>query len=338
MPTALTIGTFDGVHRGHAALIARARTLATPHAAPPATKVIALCFDPHPLTLLNPAAAPPRLTSFDERAALLREAGADDVIQLNPTQDLLDLTPEAFIDRLVADHAPIAIVEGPDFCFGRRRSGTLDTLRALGTIHHFTTDVVDPVEVALNDHTIVRASSSITRWLLSHGRVADAAAVLGRPYTLTATVVQGDRRGRTIGFPTTNLNTDQLLPADAVYACRATLPTGTTHPAALSIGTKPTFNGTTRTAEAHIILSASSRSSEPSRSGSTSWSPLPNLPEYNWTLKLDVLAWLRDQVRFHSLDALRDQLHRDCRRTIDHCTTTPTPAPPHSPTHSQAHT
>jgi riboflavin kinase/FMN adenylyltransferase len=346
-PSILTIGTFDGVHRGHAALLSRAADLrASSH---PAARIIALTFDPHPATTLKPEAVPPRLTTFPQREALLRTAGADEVVRLHPTPDLLSQTPEAFIQTLVATHHPVAFVEGPDFRFGRARAGDLNALRRLGQQHNFSAHVVDPVTVALDDCTIVPASSTIARWLLHNARVRDAALVLGHPYELTGTVIQGDRRGRTIGFPTANLATDQLIPADGVYAARAILPDGRTLTAALSIGTKPTFGPHARTVEAFIMTDNDSGTmggtgvppvlSEPHTSNpETALTPspslplplppshLPGLPEYDWPLRLELHSWIRDQLKFESLDTLVAQMHRDCAR-IRTIIESPTPDP-----------
>lgn len=304
--TVITIGTFDGVHAGHAALIRRARAAAD--AAGPATRVVALAFDPHPAAALRPREVPARLSTFDQRREWLAALGADDIHRLEPAPDLLGLTPDEFIDRLVAQHRPAAVVEGVDFRFGRGRAGDAATLHALGERRGFAVHIVEPVSVALLDQTVVTASSTIARWLVSRGRVGDAAIVLGRPYELTGRVVPGERRGRALGFPTANLLTPCLLPADGIYAARALAENGLSLPAAVSVGTKPTFDGAERTVEAHLLRA------ETPRCGSPPWSPLPGLPEYGWGLRLWLDSWLRDQMRFDSVSALVDQMERDCDR------------------------
>jgi len=307
----LTIGNFDGVHLGHQALTRAARIIAD--AASPRARVLALSFDPHPLTVLNPAYAPAPLTTFDHRADLLQAAGADEVVRLEPTPDLLNLSPEQFVERIVAVHHPIAIVEGPDFRFGKARAGGVHTLADLAPRHGFSVRILDTVEIALQDHTVAPVSSSLVRWLLSHGRITDAARALGRDYELLGTVVRGDRRGRELGFPTANLRTSQLLPADGVYAVWADLPDGRALPAALSVGTKPTFtDAPARTAEAFLF-----RDDVPRDPPHPPWSSLPSLPEYDWPLRLRLVAWIREQVRFPSVEALKDQMHRDCDRIRD---------------------
>jgi riboflavin kinase/FMN adenylyltransferase len=335
-PTVVTIGNFDGVHAGHTALLARARELAA--AGPAGTRVVALVFDPHPLTRIDPERAPERLTTFEQRTDLLGAAGVQEVVRLEPTGHLLGQSPEEFIGQLVADLAPIAIVEGPDFRFGRGRAGDIQTLCQLGRRHGFEVSVVEPVAVALSDHTLVTASSSITRWQLRHGRVRDAALVLLRPYEMEGLVVAGDRRGRRIGIPTANLDSPTLIPADGVYAGTATLPDGSRHPAAISVGNKPQFGGGARTVEAHILRLPESQpcqdhpqGSSPDRSSAqlASFLPLPGLPEYGWRLRLTFEHWLRDQARFESVESLKSQIARDCGRALD-LLAPPAPEPLHT--------
>jgi riboflavin kinase/FMN adenylyltransferase len=296
--TAVTIGNFDGVHAGHIALVRRARHLADEGGR---GKVVALAFDPHPISVLRPDAAPARLSTFKDRVALLTAAGCDEVVQLQPTMDLLNKSPEQFMSSVVQQHHPRFVVEGDDFRFGKGRAGDVQTLATLGAKMGFRADVVPPVEVPLSDHLIVRASSSIIRWLLTQGRVADAARVLGRPYELSGTVVKGDQRGRDLGFPTTNLDTDCLIPADGIYAAIAHLPSGGSVAAAVNIGNRPTFNGQDRRAEAHLMPV-------------TPGTELPAIPDYNWPLRLHFIAWLRDDLRFDTVELLVDQIRRDCDR------------------------
>lgn len=226
------------------------------------------------------------------------EAGASEVVKLTPTRELLSLEPEAFIQRIVTEHKPSYFVEGDDFRFGKGRSGDVSTLRTLGTMLAFGVEVVPPVEVVLNNHHLARASSSLVRWLLERGRVADAAIVLGRNYELSGTVVRGDQKGRTIGCPTANVRCECMPPADGVYAAIGKLADGRAYPAALSIGTRPTFDGVDRRIEAHLL------DFDPSVLGG----------EYGWTLTLELVAYIREQVRYHSIDALREQISRDCAR------------------------
>lgn len=305
----VSVGTFDGVHIGHRALIGRASHLARRLGGD--ISVIALVFDPSPAEILRPGAVPPRLTTWEQKEELLLAAGAAQVHRLRPTPELLSRTAEDFIGGVVDRLNARGFVEGLDFRFGRGRSGDVRTLAALGRSAGFSVEVVDPVTVVLNDHTIAPARSSLVRWLIEHGRIADAARILGRPHTLRGRVVQGDRRGRTIGYPTINVESPCLAPADGVYAGRARLPDGRVLNAAISVGTKPTFGVHERAVEAFLFESGRGT---PSGSQPSDWAPIPGLSEYGWTVDLEIVAWVRDQVRFQGLEPLLEQMSRDCAR------------------------
>ena len=299
-PTAITIGAFDGVHAGHAALIRAARDAVGPDG-----WVIAAAFFPHPAAVLRPGHAPSLLTAWDARERLLQSLGADEVRRLDPASGILDLTAEAFLRGLVADTHPVAIVEGADFRFGKARGGDVEVLRALGAAMGFRAVIVDDVRIALSDGVEAAASSTLVRWLLQHGRVRDAAIALGRPYTLEGVATQGARRGRQIGMPTVNLASCCLAPADGVYAGWVAVPDAGRIPAAISVGTNPTFGGGLRTVEAHLI----------------GWRPAsgPGSPahEYGWPVAFEFRHWLRDQGAFGSVDALMDQMRRDLARALE---------------------
>ena len=315
-PTVVTIGNFDGVHLGHGALVRRARAIADAAATGGARpRVVALAFYPHPASVLAPGREPTVVSTLEQRSRWLREVGADEVLGLDPSREMLGRTPEEFVRWVVDRFAPIAMVEGTDFHFGKGRAGSVRTLADLGARFGFTVEVVAPVEVALTDQTIVTASSSITRWLLDHGRVRDAMAVLGRPYALAGTVVRGDQRGRTIGFPTANVETVQAIPADGVYAGFAILPDGRRRAAAVHVGPRATFDCVKRTVEAYILDWAG-----PIAEGA---------PEYGWPITVEFTGWLRGQARFDSVGALVAQMHRDVARTraLTHSTTHGATAP-----------
>lgn len=290
-PCVITIGNFDGVHCGHRAIVARALQLAKQLN----VSVKAITFDPHPASILRPEATPSRLTSADDKQRFLREAGAGDVQVLAPTPSLLSLTAEEFVQRMADEHHPVAMVEGTDFRFGAGREGDVATLTTLGETHNFAVEIVESIEVALSDHQIAPVRSSFIRWLIQHGRMADAAICLGRPYTLTSVVEQGEQRGRTIGVPTANLAADSLaeftIPKHGVYAGVAKLADGQTFAAAISIGTKPSFAGDTQVIEAHLLNFAGDLYGQP--------------------ITLHLSRWLRDQSPFPSLAALKSQLARD---------------------------
>ncbi|MEQ8769834.1 MAG: bifunctional riboflavin kinase/FMN adenylyltransferase [Phycisphaerales bacterium] len=309
-PTAITIGTFDGVHIGHAALVQRCRE----HVGVDG-RVIVLSFDPHPTAVLAKDRVPPRLTTQARRVELLkgltdrdgRPCGADEVVILEPSRELLAQSPERFIEGVVERHRPSVIVEGPDFGFGKGRTGSVGTLRELGPRFVFEVDVVEPVQQALRDQTLVRASSTVVRWLVGEGRVRDAALVLGRPFELPGSVVKGDQRGREIGIPTANIVSACMSPGDGVYAAIAHLPGGRTHAAAVNIGERPTFEGLAHRIEAHLLDVGRP-------SGDAAWAPLPGLPEYGWDITLELIGWVRDQVRFGSPGELVAQIQRDIER------------------------
>lgn len=303
-PTAVTVGNFDGVHLGHVALIKRAREVVGS-----AGKVIALAFDPHPNSVLRPGTEPARLTTFTHRAQLLRAAGADEVHQFNPTREFLNQTAQQFIEFVISKWKPTVFVEGPDFHFGKARGGTIPVLRKFGAAMGFNVEIVESIEVDLDDQLIVTASSTRIRWLLDHGRVSDAARILGRPYQIQATVIQGDRRGRTIDIPTANISTDQLLPDDGVYGGLGHLEDGRTFIAAINIGTRPTFDGVGRRMEVHLLHAP--------KSGDT----ITGLPEYGWKLNIDITHWIREDLKFSGLTPLVKQIHRDCARIEQLCTT-----------------
>lgn len=303
--TALTLGNFDGPHVGHTAIVKEARRLANEHADD--TRVVAITFDPPPLSVLRPGQEPPQLVHVDERVRRLREAGADDVEVITPTHELLQQTAEEFVEHLVERHHPVAVVEGPDFRFGRGRQGDMAFLESLGERHGFATLTVPRVEAMLSDLQVVPVSSSLIRWLVGRGRVADAATCLGRPFSLTAPVVQGEQRGRRIGIPTANLDQQALkpfiIPADGVYAGYATLDNDEAAPrkdatdasavfaAAISIGTKPTFGQAALTVEAHLLDT--------------------DVDLYGRTLTIHFARWVRDQYPFPGVEPLIQQLQRD---------------------------
>ena len=284
----ISIGNFDGVHRGHMEILRRAREL---RGSAPASRLAVVTFEPHPLTVLRPQLAPPRLTPPALKRELLQTAGVDDYVVLPPTREVLDLEAEQFWN-ILRDHVrPSAMVEGNSFFFGKGRRGTIQRLREWSAAANVQLHVVESVAVTLLDLQVVPVSSSLIRWLIAYGRVRDASICLGRAYALEGEVVHGHHRGRTIGIPTANINCDELLvPADAVYAGRCTIDQAT-YPAAISIGTNPTFAEHARQVEAHLLGFSSDL--------------------YGRTVRLELLDWLRDQWRFRGVDTLKEQIARD---------------------------
>jgi riboflavin kinase/FMN adenylyltransferase len=291
---AIVIGNFDGVHVGHQHLFRLAREAAG------GGRVAAVTFEPLPAAVLRPDVPMGRLTPSAERSELLRaRCGVDEVVEIEPTSQVLGLSPEAFIHGLHARLHFDVVVEGPDFRFGKGRAGTLDTLRAQGALHGFRVVEAGAHAVELLDGTRVEARSSVARGLLAEGRVADAARVFGRPYELRCPTARGDQRGRTIGWPTMNLDArGRILPADGVYAGEATLPDGRRAIAAISVGTKPTFGESPRTCEATLL----------ERDGRPCALPLD---WYGFELRLRFHAFLRGQERFSGLDALLARMEID---------------------------
>ena len=312
--TAVTVGNFDGVHLGHAELVRRARLAVGPEG-----RVVALAFWPHPMTVLRPERSPAALTGFAERSDLLREIGVDEVGLLEPTRGLLGTSADGFVRGIVERYGASVMVEGSDFRFGRGREGDVEVLRSIGGELGFETLVVDPVRVALSGGVDVVASSSLVRWLVERGRVADASRVLGRPYALSGEVVEGDRRGREIGVPTANLRTDGLLPADGVYAAVAEVGGvgfgggGALIPAALHVGPKSTFDGVERSVEAHLIGWDGPGTAWPRVGGGD----VVAVHEYGWWLRVHCLAYVRDQARYDGVGALCEQMSRDIERSSE---------------------
>ena len=287
----ITIGNFDGVHLGHQAILKRARELGDQHGVP----VRVITFDPHPAAVLRPGSQPLALSNHSEKDGALKATGADEVAVLPVTSDLLSLSADAFVEQMVDRYSPIAVVEGVDFRFGKERQGDVTTLAQQGKRLGFEVAVIDGVEVSLCDQTVVVASSSLVRWLLGYGRVADAARCLGGAYTLTGEVVTGDQRGRSIGVPTINLDAESLrgraVPCEGVYGGSVQLTDGSVYPAAISIGCQPTFGCDGRIVEAHLL----------GYEGDL----------YGQTVAVGFGRWLRDQQAFPGVDTLRDQLGRD---------------------------
>lgn len=274
----VTIGVFDGVHRGHRTLLALARSRADAEGLP----LVAITFDPHPLAVVGPRQAPPSLASVELRAELLREAGADAVDILHFTPEVAAMTPEEFVHRVLVERLHVReIVIGADFRFGHRAAGSFETLAAEGERHGFRA-VAAPL-AGDGEH---RWSSTRVRQLIVEGDVAGAAEVLGRPYCLEGEVVHGDHRGRELGYPTANLSWagEPAVPADGVYAGWLVV-AGDPMPAAISVGTNPQFDGRERRVEAYAI----------DRRG---------LDLYGQYVRLQFVDRIRGQARFADVDEL----------------------------------
>jgi riboflavin kinase/FMN adenylyltransferase len=286
----LTIGNFDGVHRGHQKIVAQAALTASDWD----SSAVAVTFDPHPLAVVAPHRAPAMLTTIEDRIELLAAAGARAVVVLKSEPGLLGLNADEFIEQVIVKHFhPRCIVEGDSFGFGKGRTGTVDLLRHRGGQLGFEVLVVEPVHMRIGDEQVL-VSSSHVRKQVGEGRMARAALCLGRPYLIHGFVGRGVGRGRDLGFPTANLvNIPQLLPAPGIYAGLATID-HESYPAGISIGTNPTFEQQHLSVEAHLL----------GFDGDV----------HGKRMRLSFTRRLRDQVKFGSAQELVRAIERDLRQ------------------------
>ncbi|MDJ1132631.1 bifunctional riboflavin kinase/FAD synthetase [Streptomyces iconiensis] len=285
----VTIGSYDGVHRGHQLIIGRtvdrARELGVP--------AVVVTFDPHPSEVVRPGSHPPLLAPHHRRAELMADLGVDAVLVLPFTSDFSKLSPADFVVKVLVDklHAR-SVVEGPSFRFGHKAAGNVDSLAELGETYDYDVIVVDLFERAESGEPF---SSTLTRRLVAEGDVRGAAEVLGRPHRVEGIVVRGAQRGRELGYPTANVETlpHTAVPSDGVYAGWLTVE-GEAMPAAISVGTNPQFEGTERTVEAYAIDRV-------------------DLDLYGLHVAVDFLEYIRGQEKFETLDALKARMAEDVR-------------------------
>jgi riboflavin kinase/FMN adenylyltransferase len=241
--SAVTVGTFDGVHRGHQKVLKELLHTARDRR----ERSVLVTFDPHPLKVVRPHQAPKLLTTPAEKEAIIATYDIDVIAQVPFTPELSQYDPARFVREILVDRFGLAhLVIGYDHGFGRGRSGDVETLRAIGGVIGFEVDVVEPYQVAGD-----KVSSSKIRSMLLHGDVAGAAVALGRPYPLSGTVVRGDGRGHALGMPTANLETseaDKLVPLEGIYAVRVDGRAAVAH-----LGPRPTFEGARASIEVHIF-------------------------------------------------------------------------------------
>ncbi len=313
--TVVTIGNFDGVHRGHRAVLAQIVKQARRRDA----LAVAITFDPHPLAVLFPERAPAQLTGLTHKLELLAETGLDATLVMTFTRELASWSPEHFVRAVLVEALRVgAVVVGQDMRFGHRNSGDVNTLRQLGQGYGFEVLLLEDLGFAAGTDEgqaapqgadpARRWSSTWVRDLVVNGDVATAAGVLGRPHRVSGTVVHGDHRGRLLGFPTANLGEpiQGLVPADGVYAgwlTRLDLASGSVDrvlPAAISIGTNPTFDGTSRRVEAYVL-------------------DRTDLELYGERVAYEFVRMLRPTLRFDGVEPLVTQMHADvqeCRATL----------------------
>ncbi len=287
MSPVLALGNFDGLHRGHQKIVERIRRSAADRGA----TALVLTFDPHPPRVVRPDKAPPLLMTMPQKVAALEKAGLHGVAVVRFTEAFSRLSPDQFVRQVLVDWLRVSEVwVGADFLFGHERAGTFSVLRSLGTQYGFRAEKIDPVR-----YKEFVVSSTRIRRLVAEGRVDEAGALLGHHYTIDGTITAGAGRGRTLGFPTANLSTDnELVPPTGVYATTAELH-GTRWPAVTNIGVRPTFEAAGAvTVETHILgLQAD---------------------VYGAQLSLSFIQRLRDERKFPDVDALREQIAADVRR------------------------
>jgi len=282
----IALGNFDGLHRGHLKIIERVKRGAAEHGGTP----MAMTFDPHPPRIVRPDKAPPLLMTKAQRIEALHRAGVHCVAVVRFTKELSQWDADTFVRKVLVDWLRVSEVwVGANFLFGHERSGTFSVLRGLGLSYGFRADKIDPVRY--KDFVV---SSTRIRRLVSEARMDEAAALLGRAYYVDGTIVEGRRRGRELGFPTANLETqNELVPPNGVYATIMTID-GVVHGSVTNIGLRPTFGEATPTIETHVL----------DYSGDL----------YGHTVRLAFVQRLRDERRFDDVDALRAQIDADKRR------------------------
>src|SRR3954467_4440941 len=281
----LALGNFDGLHRGHMKIIDRVRRRAGERGGTPA----AMTFDPHPSRVLRPDKAPPLLMTKDQKIEALTRSGMQGVAVVRFSLDVSQWEPETFVRQVLVEWLHVVEVwVGANFLFGHDRAGTFTVLRALGARYGFRAEKIDPVR-----YKEFVVSSTRVRRLVSEGRVDEAGAPLGHQYFVDGTVMHGDHRGRTLGFPTANLCTEnELLPPHGVYATTARIGQ-IVYPSVTNVGARPTVDASGRTTvETHIF----------------------NLDRdlYGTSLRIGFVQRLRDEHRFDSVALLREQIAADC--------------------------
>lgn len=299
----LTIGVFDGVHRGHAELINRAVKSGRSRGVP----TVLMTFDPHPMEVVFPGSHPAQLTTLARRAELVEETGVDVFLVMPFTADFMKLTPERYIHELLVESLHVVeVVVGENFTFGRKAAGNVDLLRKAGERFGFAVEGMRLVSEEFARDESVTFSSTYIRSCVDAGDVVAAAEALGRPHRVEGVVVRGDGRGRGLGFPTANVAPPMhsAIPADGVYAAWftvlghgpavGTVTPGERYQAAVSVGTNPTFSGRTRTVEAFVLDAEADL--------------------YGQHVAVDFIARIRGQEKFDSVEDLVRQMGADTER------------------------
>ena len=286
----VALGNFDGFHLGHQAVVGRAVARARAEGRP----ALVATFDPHPVRFFRPDAAPFRLTTLDQRERLFADAGADAMVVFRFDGDLAALTAEQFVaERLAGALGVAGVVTGEDFTFGHAKRGNTAVLADLGQAHGFAAETVGPV--TLDGEPV---SSSRIRALLQAGDPRGAARLLTRPFAIEGVVQHGDKLGRTIGYPTANLDLGPYLrPAYGIYAVRGRLPDGRAVDGAANLGVRPTFEPPKELLEPFFFDFAGDL--------------------YGQRIEVELVDYLRAEAKFDGLDALTAQMDADCARARD---------------------
>jgi len=289
-PSVLALGMFDGVHAGHAWLLRAAREWGSLEGLP----VVVCTFSRHPLALLRPGEAPPMLSTVPERASRMAFLKADALAVLPFDEDMRDLPPQDFVKMLTRRFSPRHVVVGFNYTFGAGGGGDARLLKKLGRVFGFEVHVVSPVQV--DGHVV---SSSRVRRVLAQGDVEQAARLMERPYAITGSVVHGKGIGRTMGFPTANVKIPEgkALPAFGIYVARARMKEGR-YQTVLSLGVHPTLPEGGVTLEAHLLSGPQDL--------------------YGRKMRIEFLKRLRDEIKFDSIQALKDQIAKDVRDAKAH--------------------
>lgn len=282
----VTMGNFDGIHRGHQEIFRILKREAETHRG----TAIVITFFPHPLKVLSPERAPRLITNLKDRIELMQCCGVGHVLCLPFTQEFAGWDAERFIREILTQKIGTRkVLVGEDFRFGRNRQGDIAFLEEKGKPYRYTVQRINPVQV-----DGLEVSSTRIRQFIQGGRIRESAKMLGRPYSISGTVVQGDRRGRTLGFPTANLATEaELLPPNGVYAVWVILGDNR-RPGVASLGVKPTFSGRQFSIEAHIFDF--------------------DAEIYGATLRMEFIEWIREERSFPDARALAEQIDRDARQ------------------------